>query len=346
MSCRTADRIPGPRTRNSLDIARDDFNARVTGPAPLSVDGRTIPGLPDRAVPLDEVRDHLAVPGHQLARDAGWAHLVDRAHTDGPVWLVGCVGVALPHLTRIAAKLAARFPGDPTDIHDAVLSGFLASLAAIRPDQPKIPTRLWWAALRAGDAALREARRTPIPTDSEYLSRPPVRPWGHEDLVLARAVAEEVLTRTEADLIGTTRLEETTVAAWADRHGVGRWAAYKIRRRAETRLRPYLLDGTLDAEARDPVAAEAITTIALRETRTAVPWRGATAVSAPPAPSLLVTNRRRAEPVESQKKSCRSVSKNGPKSGEQRCGTTAPAARPPAVATPPTVCSPEVRACA
>jgi len=337
--------LSGSRRWNSLDRARHEFTELMTGPTPLSVDGAAFPGLPERPVPLDEVRDRLEMPGPQRTRDAVWAHLVHRAYTGPHVWLVGCVGVALPHLTRLAARLTTWFPGDPTDIHDAVLSGFLTGMATVRPGQSKIPTRLWWAAKRAGDKALREARRQPIPTDREFDSRPPARPSGHEDLVLARAVAEGVLTRTEADVIGTTRLEPVSLAAWAHRCGVARSAAYKIRKRAETRLKPYLLGCTVSIDSRDPVGAAVITAQAPRSVRATRPAR-TNAVEAAPDQPLCVIERLAHGADRSNKKSWAPVSKIGPKPGEQECGTTVPAARSTAVRSAPALRSSGVRSCA
>ena len=74
------------------------------------MEGRLFPGFPARRVPLNEVRDRLLwrrcpqVTGHAV-----WAHLVVRSRTEGAIWTVGCVGVALPALTTIAARLSARF---------------------------------------------------------------------------------------------------------------------------------------------------------------------------------------------------------------------------------------------
>jgi hypothetical protein len=64
----------------------------------------------------------------------------------------------------------------------------------------------------------------------------PPPPYGHPDLVLARAVAVGVLTVEEADLIGATYLEDVMVAEYAERIGVSRWTVYKRRRAAEARL--------------------------------------------------------------------------------------------------------------
>src|SRR5256885_1882571 len=132
---------------NSLDIARDTFTWLVTGPHPVSLNGRLFPGLPDRRIPLDEVRDRLlARRCPQATRDAVWAHLVLRSRTEGATWTVAAVGVALPALTSAAATLSRRFAGDPADVHAEVLRGFLTALSTIDLRPPRIMLRLRWAA--------------------------------------------------------------------------------------------------------------------------------------------------------------------------------------------------------
>ena len=231
----------GP-TDMPLDAARSAFGWLVTGPEPLSVDGREFAGLPDRAVPLDEVRYRLLrrrCP--QPVRDAVWAYLVARsraAHTEAgaEAWTVGCVGVALPALTGIAARLTSRFVGDPRDIHAAVLAGFLAELPVIDLARPRIMLRLRWAAYRAGHTCLRESLDAPTPSARAFHSAAPPAPAGHPDLVMARAVTAGVITPVEAELIGSTRLEEVSLAEAAARRGTGYEAAKKARQRAEHRL--------------------------------------------------------------------------------------------------------------
>src|SRR3954469_5089561 len=167
-----------------LDTARTAFDWLVTGPAPVSIDGRLFPGMPPRRVPLSEVRDrllHRRCP--QATRDAVWAHLVLRSRTEGATWTVGCVGVALPALTRTAATLSHRFAGDPADIHAEVLRGFLTALSTIDLRPPRIMLRLRWAAYRAGYDALTEALAGPTPVAPGFRSAPPHAPWGHPDLV-------------------------------------------------------------------------------------------------------------------------------------------------------------------
>ncbi|WP_236650008.1 hypothetical protein [Kutzneria albida] len=228
------------------------------------MNGRLFPGLPDQMVPLNEVRDRLlARRCPQTVRDAVWAHLVLRSRTEGGSWTVGAVGVALPALNSIAARLTDRFLADPADIHAEVLRGFLTALSEVDLRPPRIMLRLRWAAYRSGHRALSEALAGPTPVAPGWLSAPPRPPWAHPDLVLARAVTDGVLTRTEAELIGTTRLEPMALSDWAAHRRVPLWAAYKTRKRAEARLVAYLREQALDADPDDTLTPHVAASLTL-----------------------------------------------------------------------------------
>lgn len=306
---------------NSLDYARESFRWLVTGPNPLALDGRDFPGLPQRQIPLDELLNRLL---HRrcppATRDAVWAELVRRSRMRGASWTVAAVGMAMPALLVIASRLTVHFTGDSREIHDEVLRGFLAHLAVIDIDRPWIMLRLRWAAYRSGRLALLEAVGRPSCKAPGFRSDPPPPPEGHPDLVLALAVADGVLTRTEADLIGTTRLEETPVADWAQAHGTKPKTAYKARDRAEDRLIGYLRQAQVDHDpTTDPVGCAAITATAFTHTDELVTTR--------PSSSLSVSGRRRNGRPIFVKKSSTLVSKNGPKSGFRGCGGTPPTTR-------------------
>jgi len=302
---------------NSLDIARDTFTWLVTGPHPVSLNGRLFPGLPNRYLPLDEVRDRLlARRCTQATRDAVWAHLVLRSRIEGATWTVAAVGVALPALTSVAATLSDRFAGDPADVHAEVLRGFLSALSDIDLRPPRVMLRLRWAAYRSGYDALAEALAGPTPVAPGFRSSPPHAPWGHPDLVLARAVADGVLTQTEAGLIGATRLEQVPVADWAAQHQTGEWAVYKTRKRAEFRLAAYLRDGAAEIDPTDPLIDQVATAVAL--SRSATPARDHSRSSL----SVSVTEVEPAQKVQGR------VSKTDAKSGVQGCGTHPRSARP------------------
>ncbi len=317
-----------------LDAVRDTFSWLVTGPKPVAVDGRDFPGLPDRWVPLDELRDLLLAEGCPGGtQDAVWAYLVRRARAEGDTWKVACAALTLPGLAASARRLAARYPGDRVDVHAAVLTGFLSALAEVDLRRPAISQRLRWAAHKAGHAALMEALDAPRPIASEDLdaavehadgptpwapgfrSTSPPRPWGHPDLVLARAVADGVLTLPEAELIGTTRLDEMDLADWARAHDVPYATANTVRWRAEQRLVAYLREDVRDTDPHDPILPAVATLIALSAQRT------------PPsehAEQRTVSGRRRKRRRVREKKSTRTVKETGLNSGLLQCGDPAP----------------------
>jgi hypothetical protein len=224
-----------------LDSARTAFDWLVTGPHPLSVEGRCFPGLPRRRLPLDELSRLLRDPQLAISTvDAVWAHLVRRSRDEGGAWTVACVGLALHALIPITADLSARYADDHRDIHAAVLTGFLAEVAHMDLSRPWVMWRLRCAALRAGHVFIRDALDRPIPTDEDFHSREPAPPWGHPDFVLARAVAEGAITAEEAELIGSTRLEDYSLSAAAADAGVNVTTLQWVRGQAEARLVAWL----------------------------------------------------------------------------------------------------------
>ncbi|WP_405657719.1 hypothetical protein [Streptomyces sp. NBC_00079] len=304
-----------------LDTARESFTWLVTGPEPLSLDGRPFPGLPNRTIPLDELRDRMLRRRCPIrTRDAVWAHLVRRSREEGATWTLACTGMALPALAGVARWLAARYPGDPFDVHAEVLSGFLGALATIDVDRPRVLVRLRWAAYRTGFTALRKALEAPTPVAPGFWSTPPRPPWGHPDLVLARAVRATVLTPTEADLIGATRLDEVLISDWADRYRMTADAAYKARRRAEYRLIAFLRDQDCTSDSDDPVAACVAADFSSDATERHRPVGL--------RQSQSVVGVRSSGPVRVGKKVPATVSKTGPNRGLLSCGSPTPACAP------------------
>jgi hypothetical protein len=182
---------PGP-----LDAAEAAFRALITGPRPLAVNpGRLAAGLPDRLMPLGELRALLLHPATSpAARNKVWAELVRRALAGDPAWVVGLAGVAMPGLRRAAASLSAGWRGDTDDLQAEILTGFLAALRALDLDDldhVPLASRLCWAAWRAGQkhacasAAWASRRR-----DLDSSGAGPALPWGHPDFVLAPPSAQ------------------------------------------------------------------------------------------------------------------------------------------------------------
>src|SRR5262245_9831428 len=104
---------PGGYRLGPLDTADAAFRALTTGPAPLAVNpARLASGLPDRMIPLGELRALLLHPATSTgARNKVWADLVRRARGDGPAWVIGLTGIAMPGLRRAVSAASAAYRG-------------------------------------------------------------------------------------------------------------------------------------------------------------------------------------------------------------------------------------------
>ncbi|TDD64982.1 hypothetical protein E1293_40845 [Actinomadura darangshiensis] len=237
-------RRAGAQSGHVLDVAETTFDLLMRGPAPLSVDGAALGhGLPAREIALDEVRAILLHPstGHD-ARDAVWKVLVRRARHQGPSWVIGCVGVALPGLKAIVRDrlrgLESEPGADTSRVAGDLLSAFLEALHQVDLEQPRIAQRLVWRSAKAVERAYR-AHVQVIPVDpSELVNVDPaaVSSDDHVDLLLGSAVRQGVITAVEAEIITMTRLEGMAPACLAGRLGMSYAAFMKRRSRAEKRL--------------------------------------------------------------------------------------------------------------
>ena len=232
-----------------FDAAEVAFRLLCAGPQPLALHAAKVAaGLPDRPVPLDELRVLLLHPSTSArARNQVWAELVRRARAGDPAWTVGLAGIAMPGLRRAVGSLAAARRGDPADLQAEVLTGFLAAVRALDPDdldQVPLASRLCWAAWRAGqEMALADAgwsaRRRHL---AEWRDGPEL-PWGHPDFVLAAAVRVGILTREQAALIGRNRLEGVPLSQIAAETGISHSALCNRRKKAEKAITDAIANG-------------------------------------------------------------------------------------------------------
>lgn len=229
------------RESSPLHTVETAFAALCTEPKPLAFFGAAVhPQLPARWIPLDELRKALIAKKFDLhVCDAVWREIIDRSRAEGAAWMVAAAGMAAPALKWVVRMYARDFDGDCNDLDAEILTGFLEHLSTIDTSRPAILHRLRYAAQRAGeraaklDAAHRKSHAAPEST-------PPKSSWGHPDLVLNRAVAEGAITEAEADLIGSTRLEDVHLAEAAQMLGITVNAAKIRRQRAEARLVAWL----------------------------------------------------------------------------------------------------------
>ena len=142
---------------DALDAADAAFRLLAAGPQPLAVHASQLAeGLPDRPVPLDELRVLLLHPATSArARNRVWAGLVRRARTGDPAWVIGLTGIAMPGLRRAVASLTGTYRGDPADLQAEVLTGIPGRPARPGPRRPGgdpagVPAVLGGLAGRAG----------------------------------------------------------------------------------------------------------------------------------------------------------------------------------------------------
>ena len=201
------------------------------------------PGLPQRPIPLDELRDRLLDQRCPRAtRDAVWRYLVRRARREGATWMVACVGMALPGLAGTASWLrpatAATAPTSTPPCCPVSSRHWQAWISAIRA----------WSTGCSGPHAALDSRRwksrwTPrCPRSRRSSPAGRGRPTGIRIWFWLAPWETGCLTPTEADLISATRLGDESVTAWARGHNQSVHAVAKARERAEHRLADYLAD--------------------------------------------------------------------------------------------------------
>jgi len=230
---------------SALDCIESQFQALTTSMRPLYIDGFEVGhGLPDRLVPLNEVRDVLAErSASNDLKDAVWSVLVCRANTDQDRWGIGAAGVMMRGLRSIATRVSRGAEFQRNDLQGEIVLGFYEALRSLDPNARGLAGLLWWAAYRRGIAA-RQAERDAAGyalSDSDVLRNQRIKPpEGHPDLVLIRAVGDGVLDPGEAELIGDTRVGGHRLIAASRRFGMSYGSCHKRRSRAEQRLARYL----------------------------------------------------------------------------------------------------------
>lgn len=209
--------------RSCLDAIDQEFRVLSAPPHSLSVDGEQIsPDLPARSVGLEELR--LIVlkrrSGDQV-KGAVWSYLVRMARARPDPWVVAAMGMMLPGLKTIAARMNHVYPYEINDLDSEISAAFLTALALVDARHPALHTQLYLAALQGGRRACRVAlrevsRSAPLP---ESL---PESAAGNPDIALVHAVRDRVVTPAQAALISGVHLDHAPRGNIARRMGISR----------------------------------------------------------------------------------------------------------------------------
>ncbi|MET7951041.1 hypothetical protein [Micromonospora sp. NPDC005324] len=259
--------------QSPLDAAEVAFTALTCDPAPLSIDldqlGPDV-GLPAGVMTVLAVRDWLLAHRTSFeARDAVWAEMIRRARLDGPQWVIGAVGMALPALRRYTRQLCNGYPGDPDDIEAEVLSGFLVALRDhVDLARPAPYAGLCRAGWRAGYKLRQQAAEfTPV-EDIEHVIGPrtPQIPYGHPDVLINRAVRLGILDADDEQSYIDVRLGRRAIEPIAALRGLSTDALRMRLGRIDTRIAEALASGLLTGTA-SPQAAKALAAQAERRSK-------------------------------------------------------------------------------
>jgi hypothetical protein len=234
--------------KSPFDTLEEVFVTLCANPRALALEPGAVAHLPRRAIALDELRGILLHPSTSHAtRDAAISILLGRARAEGGRWTIGLAGVLLPGLRRATRVFRDMCPGKAADIESEALVGLLEGIAATDPERRRLASRLIWLARNRAKRLVAEELSEAGRVDHSNVPDAPARPYGHPDLVLAKAVLEGVLCADDAALIGETRLGLLSVAEAARRLGIEVKTAYKRRDRAEAVLVGWLGGPTYEA---------------------------------------------------------------------------------------------------
>jgi DNA-directed RNA polymerase specialized sigma24 family protein len=224
-----------------FDALEETFRLLSVGPRPLCLDGREVPGLPAREIPLLELRAMLLHPSVAYpVRDAAVGALVARAQAEGGRWSVGIAGVLLPGIRRAVFPLFEACPTKGADLEAEALCAFLGALARCEVGRARVASWLCWRTRIGAAKVLRTELAERAGPGTIPVSAAPPRPWGHPDLVLAKVVAAGAISAEDAELIWATRLEHQSLAEAAEGLGISYKACHKRRARAEAALADFL----------------------------------------------------------------------------------------------------------
>lgn len=157
--------------------------------------------------------------------------------------------IYMPALRTIVQRNLARCDLPMAELESAAAEGFLIRAQRVEPGHEKIHGFLAWG---ARDEVLRRVRAGSKRATGEAtaeLTESAVTEPAAEDQWLAASAPEEVLSDAvragilgsfDAELIADTRLEDTTLAQYAERVGMTRGAIKIRRRRAENKLAAWL----------------------------------------------------------------------------------------------------------
>jgi hypothetical protein len=183
--------------------------------------------------------------------------------------MTAALGMALPAMIRAAGHISRGYATRRDDIDAEMVAAFVAAARTLDPATEGLYEKLRWHALRAGLYLRRQDEPYQLMPDVEQVAgTAPRLPYGHPDLIVARAVAANIIDAADAELIMLTRLDRAPLDVVAASEGLDPATARMRRIRAERALvaavRDGLLSGAVSVDVSRTVAKRAVTRGAVR----------------------------------------------------------------------------------
>lgn len=248
---RPVSRRPHTVSCSPLEEVEQSFLALARAEAPLTLPAHLV--CDDRAEgawPVDRIRTRLAHPSTRPElRSRTWCEVARRAHTLGEPWSVVAVGMTIPVLRRMLARLSRPAHLERQEVEQEALAAVAVALEGVSADDPGLDRELFGAADRAVHRLIYAARRR-----GEREAGEPMAHLGRlcsttsaegdvvtdEHQVLVGAVRARVVDLAEAQLIARTRLYGEPMGELARERGVSTRQLYRHRSAAEQRLARHL----------------------------------------------------------------------------------------------------------
>ncbi|MGV4928325.1 hypothetical protein K2224_37375 (plasmid) [Streptomyces sp. BHT-5-2] len=256
-SCRHST-CPRPGGLSPLQALEESFLALAAAAEPLMLPAYLVCEEPEQSVlPVDQVRTRLAHPGTStVLHERAWREVVRRARRLGAPWDTVALGMTVPVLHRMLARLGRCDHLERAELEQEALAAVTAALYAVDVDGTGVGWELFAAADRAVHrleyAARRRTQRETGPQEASasrlgHAASPDLRALEagrgeaeDEYSVLALAVRARVVNIAEAQLIARTRLEGEPMQRLAEERGVSCRQLYRHRAAAEQHLAAYL----------------------------------------------------------------------------------------------------------
>ncbi|MYT32678.1 MULTISPECIES: hypothetical protein [unclassified Streptomyces] len=252
---------PRPGGPSPLQRLEESFLALATAAEPLTLPAHLVCEEPEQSVlPVDQVRTRLAHAGTStVLHERVWREVVRRARQLGTPWDTVALGMTVPVLHRMLARLGRCDHLERAELEQEALAALTAALYSVDAEGSGVGWELFAAADRAVHRLAYAARRRALrETGLEETSASGLGQGGDpaaspdlaleagsgeakdEYTVLALAVRARVVTIAEARLIARTRLEGEPMQPLAEERGVSCRQLYRHRAAAEQHLAAYL----------------------------------------------------------------------------------------------------------